>query len=377
MRQVLFRIPLDGSWLGLPVFGFGWLLLAWVVASVIIVRMVLASTRPQVAGGPDGNMAGPPGRSLQDWIPFAVQWAIVAGLIVLAPTKGRELMPEGIPIFGYGAMLLMGFLAGAWLAAHRARAEGLDPELIWDLTAWIFIPGILGGRVFYLIQYGHKVFANVPPSQIPFKAINLSEGGLVLYGGVIGGLIGYLLFCYLRRVNPLQLGDVITPAVFIGVGFGRIGCLLNGCCWGDPCELPWAISFPPGSAAFGSMVEKGLLMPAAAGTPGLHPTQIYSAIDGFFIAALTIWYTPYRQRRGEVMAIGWLMYPITRFFIELLRGDESGQFSTSLTISQWVSIALFASGLVYLAVISFRSPPAPPPQGGALRPRRIKTGVNL
>jgi len=145
----------------------------------------------------------------------------------------------------------------------------------------------------------------------------------------------------------LVLADLITPSIFIGLIFGRLGCFLNGCCYGDPSSLPWSVAFPPGSAAFVSEVDRGLISADASHTRYLHPTQVYSALDGLVLAILTWNYFPYRRKDGEVLLIGWLCYPVSRFLIEFLRGDEMGQFGTSLTISQWVSLCFLAAGLVY------------------------------
>ena len=144
---------------------------------------------------------------------------------------------------------------------------------------------------------------------------------------------------------------MITPSVFVGIGFGRIGCLLNGCCFGDYCPLPWGIEFPAGSGPFSALVYRGFLPPDALHTPPLHPTQIYSAVDGFLLAAVTLWYTPMRRIAGDVFCVGLILSSITRFMIEFIRGDEYGQWGTTFTISQWISAALFFLGVglqVYL-----------------------------
>ncbi|MFN0198918.1 MAG: prolipoprotein diacylglyceryl transferase [Planctomycetaceae bacterium] len=134
--------------------------------------------------------------------------------------------------------------------------------------------------------------------------------------------------------------------------FGRIGCLLYGCCFGDRCELPWGITFPKGGITFEALLQRGFLTEADQATFPLHPTQIYSAIDALVLAILLSLYYPRRSRDGAVLAMGWIIYPITRFFMEYLRGDEMGQFGTSLTIAQWISIGLFASGLAFWVFIS-------------------------
>ncbi|WP_373651024.1 prolipoprotein diacylglyceryl transferase [Schlesneria sp. DSM 10557] len=353
MRQVLVQIPLDRPWdlgpLGkVPGFGFGVVLFVWILigAGYLYLR---------------GRKSGWKLKLSDEFLPF-VNWLAVALAIVFgAPllgsylrSHGSENFREGIPIFGYGLMLFIGFSLAVFRATIRAEREGLPSDVIWDLAVWLFIPGIVGARLYYLIQYGDRVFTGPPSLDWLIAAVSLSQGGIVLYGGLLGGAIGYFSFCYFRGIRPLALADIIVPSVFIGIGFGRIGCFLNGCCYGAMTSLPWAVQFPRESATFASMVEKKLLDASAVCTPPLHPTQIYSAIDGFVIAAITAWYFRYRRRNGEVLAVALLIYPITRFCMELLRADEGGQFSTSLTTAQWVSIALFIVNLGFMYYLSTR-----------------------
>ena len=353
MRQILFQIPLDRPWnLGpfgqVPGFGFGLVLLLWSLVGVGTVILRRRQNREMWT------------LSSEFWP--GLNWLFVASLIVfVAPRVGAYLraqgspaFQEGLPVFGYGLMMFIGFSVGTTLATFRAQREGLSGEVIWDLASWLFIPGIIGARLYYLIQHGDRVFTGTPTPAWFIDALNLSQGGLVLYGGLIGGAIGYFTFCYLRRIRPLALADIIVPSVFIGIGFGRIGCFLNGCCYGAASSLPWAVRFPRDSATFSAMLEKNLVEIHAACTPPLHPTQIYSSIDGFLIAAITAWYFRYRRRNGEVLAVALLIYPVTRFLLELLRADEAGQLKTTLTTAQLVSITLFVINLGFIYYLSKR-----------------------
>ena len=238
----------------------------------------------------------------------------------------------------------------------------------------LFVSGLAGARAFYLVQYRDRVFKDVhSPGEFLVTVLNLSSGGIVLYGGLLAAAVGFFVFCAVNRVRPLALLDIITPSIFLGIGFGRIGCFLNGCCYGDESDLPWAVRFPQQSAAFDALVEKNMLDPEALWTPYLHPTQIYSAIDGFVLAALTAWYFSRRRRNGEVFAIGLTIYPITRFLIEFIRGDEPG--IVGFTISQWISMAMFAVAIGYMIFLSRRpavreplcvEPPTKQPAGASV-----------
>ncbi len=251
----------------------------------------------------------------------------------------------GVKIFGYGLMLFFAFLGSMNLAARRARREGLDPELIYDLALWVFIGGLLGARGFYVAQYwGTRInsFAEI---------FEIWKGGIVLYGSVLGGAVAFFAYRAFRPFPLRPMLDVIAPAIALGIAIGRVGCFLNGCCWGDACDLPWAVSFPRESPAWNAELARGLIPPNALGSLRLHPTQLYSTIDGLILVFLLTAYYPLRRRDGEVMALLMLTYPVTRFFIEQLRDDE-GVFLAGMTVSQTISVGLFAGGLIYWAFLS-------------------------
>jgi phosphatidylglycerol:prolipoprotein diacylglycerol transferase len=262
----------------------------------------------------------------------------------------------GLPIFGYGFMLFLAFLGSMNLAAWRARREKLDPELVYDLALWMFVGGLLGARTFYVWQYWGVRIHGV------LDVFRIWEGGIVFYGSIMGGAVAFFTYWWLRPFPLRPTLDVVAPAIALGVALGRLGCFLNGCCYGDRCDLPWAVQFPPASPAWWDQATHHLLPGVGTatldaikrgsiptGTPWslpVHPTQIYSAIDGLIILLLLSAYYPLRRRDGEVMALLMMAYPITRFLIEYLRSDE-GIFFAGMTISQNVSIATFLGGLLF------------------------------
>ncbi len=267
-----------------------------------------------------------------------------------------------LPVRGYGFMLFVGFVTAGWAATRRAALVDVHGDVIWDLALWLFLAGIAGARAYYCVQYADRVFYNKIGDQHVLKnlpgliasAVNLPDGGLVLYGGLLMGAVAYFIFCWRRKQNPLLLADIVIPSVFIGVAFGRIGCFMNGCCYGDRCTLPWGVTFPLGSFPDMSLVERGFVAPDQPFSLSLHPTQLYSSLDAAILALLTHAYFRYRHRNGSVLALGLLTYPVTRFTIELLRGDELGQLNTSLTTAQLVSVGLFITGLIYAVWLSRR-----------------------
>jgi phosphatidylglycerol:prolipoprotein diacylglycerol transferase len=250
----------------------------------------------------------------------------------------------GLPVFGFGLMLTIALFASMALAEWRARREGLDPDQVSYLAIWTLVGGLIGARLFFIIEYwdNFKSF---------WEIFEIWNGGIVFYGCIIGGAIAILTF---RKLHPFPLRpmvDLIAPTLAVGAAFGRIGCFLNGCCYGDVCSLPWAVTFPKGSSPWNHQANLGQISEAAARSLPVHPTQLYSAIDGFLLLFLLSAYYPLRRRDGEVMALLMVTYPVTRFLIERLRSDEPG-IVFGLTISQAISAAIFAGGLVYWAYLS-------------------------
>jgi phosphatidylglycerol---prolipoprotein diacylglyceryl transferase len=275
------------------------------------------------------------------------------------PFRDRS-VGSSVPIYGFGAMLFLGFTAGAWSCARRGMTVGYTPEMMWDIAIWLFIAGVIGCRVFYCIQYSKHVFFNYESGEyvlkslpaLLFSAVNLPDGGLVWYGGLVAGVLAAAWLARRRKINFLEVGDVVIPSLLLGLAFGRVGCFLNGCCYGDRCSLPWGVRFPMGSVPDMALVVRGYLGADQDFSLQLHPTQLYSALNALILFALTSTYFYYRPRNGSVIALGAITYAITRFTIEFLRDDEVGQFGTPLTISQWLSIVMFVFALGFVAWLS-------------------------
>jgi phosphatidylglycerol---prolipoprotein diacylglyceryl transferase len=248
----------------------------------------------------------------------------------------------GVRVFGFGAMIVLAFISSTWLACWRARREKLDPEVVMDMSFWVVFFGMVGARLFYCFEYWGVEINSLR------DVLQYWKGGIVFYGGVVGSAIAFLIY---RKLRPFPLRpymDVLAPSIAVGIFFGRLGCFLNGCCFGDTCQFPWAVSFPQPSPPWLQQVQLGLIPRDAAWSLPIHPTQIYSAIDGLVLLGLLSAYYPFRRRHGEVMALLMVTYPVSRFLIEYLRNDE-GAFFAGLTISQTISVALMLTGLAFWA----------------------------
>ena len=415
MRSTLVYLPHQlGS---LPLFGFGWMLIAlgiWIAISVL--------RSPKEASS---------SAKISENLPV---WLVAAALIVVVfprmetviEAEGANARILGVPIRGYGVMLMLGTISGIGVTLYRSRKLGFSTDRFMSLAVWTCVSGIVGARVFFVVQKWSELPAETWMEKL-LIAFQFTEGGLVVYGGMIGGLVAATLWSRIRGYRLLTIADLIAPGFMLGMAFGRVGCFLHGCCFGGVCENPTlpSIQFPSGSEPYMAELHSGELLgirwspqsndsmedstkkiesivpgswaeqkglqagqtienvrlslywpppdkdPAGpqqadvsmvvdgkllhgpdialpAKSLPLHPAQIYSSINALLIAFVLFFYWPIPKRSGIVFAHGLILYGIARILEEVVRADEKGQFGTSLTISQWISLLgiLFALGLL-------------------------------
>ena len=340
MCSELFRFPIE--WNGVPIFGFGVVLALWIIGCCA--GMLFLAKNPT-------------GTSWKELLPGLIIGSISIALL-------PRLFPEGLPIRGYGLMVLCGVIAGVLLALHRAQQVGLAPDTILSLTFTLLLCGIVGGRLFYVIEYWNASFKSDDWQTTLLAVLKFTEGGLVVYGAFIGMAIGMLWFVWRHHLPALALADLIAPSLLAALAFGRLGCFLNGCCYGGETDVAWAVTFPQDSLPYMEQLERGhfgeaaLLDPAQRPARSLpvHPAQIYSAIDAALLCWLLWSYYPFRRRDGEVAALMLTLHPISRFLLEIIRVDEPAVFGTDFSISQNISIVLFVLTLVGWAFL-LRQPP--------------------
>jgi phosphatidylglycerol:prolipoprotein diacylglycerol transferase len=246
-------------------------------------------------------------------------------------------------------MMAAAFLSGLWTASRRGLREGVPAEKILDLGPWLIVGTILGARALYVATYWDTLMADPLFPRAPWTEIFMVQrGGLVFYGGLIGATAAAILFARLKHLPLWKLADILAPSIALGYVFGRIGCLLNGCCFGRVCSLPWAVRFPNQSYAWEQQFHAGLVGPHDPSLP-VHPTELYDAILNLVLYLSLAWL--YRRKRfdGQVFAAYLLAYAVTRSFVELFRGDYTPvHIHGGLTPAHLVSIAVFAAGLVLL-----------------------------
>lgn len=266
----------------------------------------------------------------------------------------------------YAVFLALAFLTAVLLIV-RENYKRPNPYPITPIGGlWVFLGAMFGARIYYIIQY--EGLAALP------RAVYLWEGGLVFYGGLFGGILGgivYLLFC---RVPLLPMGDIAMPFVPLAHSIARVGCFLNGCCWGSPCDYPWAVHYPRGTHIFQRHLNAHLIEPGALKSAPLHPTQLYSAASLLVIFFVMRFAYKRNTRTGAVLMLYPLLYGIHRFIMEMFRGD-SARPVLGLTVSQCVALGFVAFSLAAYSVLSRTVWPRE--QRAKLMPEQVDNGLDL
>jgi phosphatidylglycerol---prolipoprotein diacylglyceryl transferase len=218
-------------------------------------------------------------------------------------------------------MLMLAFLAGTAVAVRLARLRGISSEHVLDLTAIILVAGIVGARLLYLaLQWSYF-------RENPTHIWRLWEGGLSFQGGLVAALLAGAVYCHRRGLSFQAMGDVIAPGAALGYAIGRVGCFLNGCCYGAPTDLPWACQFhdPPITGPL---------------TPPSHPTQLYASLASLVMFGLLLGIFRRQRVTGQVLWSYLLFYAVYRFAIEFLRkGATAEVMGAYLTGAQWACVA--------------------------------------
>jgi len=341
----------------------------------------------------------------------------------------------GLPIYSYGFMIMLGFLAGIWVASQRAKREGLNPEIIFDFGIIAMIAGIIGARLVYIIIFNaqfsepnkqgvnawqifnifdgnlnflgiiigwflpfgitiwkkkklsfnkfiwllplsvicavvlgriiHLVFNN---ADYNFSLFKIWEGGLVFYGGLILATPAGLYYIWKKRISVLKIADIVSPSVALGLAFGRIGCLLNGCCFGKLADGSiTGICFPNlntltnrlplNNPVFDYQLKKypEMLSSDALCSLPVYPTQVFESL---FCVCLFIFLSMVfnrKPRAGLVLSLLMILYSAGRFTIEFWRGDKDWVF-LGLTDSQLISIGVVIVAIAFLVYPRTRKP---------------------
>lgn len=286
-----------------------------------------------------------------------------------------------MPIYSYGVMLGLSLVVGWYLVMYLGGKDGLSKDKMASCFVWTAAAAIVGSRVLYIItNLSEYRDAGV------MDMLNLRKGGLVAYGGFLGGFIGSWLYCRKRDIRLLTWADTVVPTLATGLGITRLGCLMFGCDYGKPipADAPgwiqalglrfpnWDVAFRDtaamfeqrvgcmngifhGAPAFQHHLSLGLVGPDASTSALVYPTQLMASLNGWLAFGLLLWMRRRRRFRGQVFLVFTAYYGITRALMELLRGDVGrggiGIFSTS----QIVGICTLAASVIAWIWLSRRA----------------------
>jgi len=265
-------------------------------------------------------------------------------------------------IHSYGLLMAVGFYAGWWLAAVRAKQEGIDPDIVGNIVLISILSGVVGARLLWFILYRD-------PSESWWTIVEVWKGGLVFYGGLISAVVADIVYLRRRGLHALRVADILAPAVAVGQGFGRIGCFLNGCCFGGVCSptFPLGVRFPAlfgqdggvvGSPVYRAHLDLAWVTREATVSLPVHPTQLYTAAFLFLTALVLITATPHKRRHGEIFGLLGILHGVSRFAVELVRRDSPG-IILGLKAGQLGAIVIFAAGALLLVWTRRRGTPVP------------------
>ena len=232
-------------------------------------------------------------------------------------------------IYSYGVMFALSVGVCSWLIQRDSRRWGIQPDVIVDFAFWVVLSGILGARIFYiLLNLGFFL-------EDPKEMIMIQNGGLAWQGGLILGMTVGIFYLRRRRLLLRETLDLCAPYVALGHPIGRIGCFLNGCCYGK--EVSWGIYFPIYHAH-------------------LHPTQLYESAALFLIFVILKQYQKFSPKPipGQVFVFYLILASLERFGVEFLRADHTWTW-LGLSIFQWISLAVMAAAVYAYSIIQSRS----------------------
>ena len=236
-----------------------------------------------------------------------------------------------ITIHMYGVMIAAGFLAALLMTLRRGKKRGYDEDIIWGIFFCAIIGGMLGTRILYYIVEIPEILKD-PSILWDFK------NGYVVYGGIIGGILASYIYCRTKKQAFMPYFDLVMPSVALAQGFGRIGCLLAGCCYGRETNSIFSIIFQNSDFAPNHVA--------------LIPTQIYSSILDFLHFVILLCIARHKKKDGQVAACYLIFYSIGRFVLEFFRGDLIRGSVGMLSTSQFISLFILVAGILILVIRS-------------------------
>ena len=259
-----------------------------------------------------------------------------------------ELGPAAIRTYGF--LLALAFISGIWYSARRAKRLDLGVEWLPDLSLIILISAIVGSRFFYVIYHLEEFEGRILDMINPIQSTGeIGIGGLSMFGGLVLAIVCGIVYVRLKKLNLWKIADVLAPSIMLGLGIARIGCFLNGCCFGLPSQSCFALTFPPDSPA-------GYMFP---GTP-VFPIQLVASLYGFLILGILLALEKHKRFDGFTFWLMLVLYSAARFTVDFFRYyEESMIFArigrAEITVNQALIVLIFITSLFLLFYLGHRS----------------------
>ncbi|MER3523562.1 MAG: hypothetical protein C4326_05685 [Ignavibacteria bacterium] len=264
--------------------------------------------------------------------------------------SGTELLGWLVPDPAFVYALAMAVVVVVFV--RRSHVDHLDRVHALGAAIWGMIGGLLGARIFFLLQHLHLVATS------PSIVLDLN-GGTVSWGASLGGTVAFILYLHAKRQAVIRFLDVLASCLGLGPFIGRWACFLNGDDYGTLSDLPWAVAFPHGSFPFAAQAQAALIDPLAPVSLPVHPVQLYLSLKGLvlFVVCTALW-KRYALPHGLLFCIYWGLFAVARFMLEFLRGDVSRGFVGGLSVGQAMSLAiLIVSGAAMILLVARRPVP--------------------
>ena len=255
------------------------------------------------------------------------------------------------PVYSYGVMLALAFIMGILFAMKEAKRIGENPERILDLSLYVILGALIGGRLGYIIFYLDYYLKD------PIKILYFRQGGLSFFGGFSIAFLLCLLYIKRTKISFWKFADIAAPSVAMGIGIARIGCFLNGCCFGVVSEN-YGIKFPSlhMPPVYSQQLKDGLIASGSSYTLPVIPTQLYSFLYAFLIFFILLGIRKYKKYDGYLFLNFLVLYSISRFIIEFFRfyGDNYKMFNY-FTITQTILLGVVLVSLVFMNILKKKS----------------------
>ncbi len=290
-----------------------------------------------------------------------------------------------VPIYSFGLMLVIGCWLAISLAKFLSKRCGLNPEHFVNIGIIALIAGVIGARASHVLENFNQYFG--PKGEGLWSALNIRSGGLTYYGGVLLATPACIWYALRHKIPILRGMDIIAPCLMIGLGIGRVGCFLNGCCFGATCDLPVAVTYPYGSPAYDQHLEQGKIAEPPAGlfirnplnpleghwasdveiqknpamlqltkaqrSAPVHASQLYSTLAAGLVCLALVAVFTLRPAPGRVFALMMVLEGFARFTLETLRVEPTVArlFGYAWSFSMVLGACLFVGGIVFWIAI--------------------------